>query len=90
MSWIFIGQESVSHWELEKVVSIKLYGIGHALSKTESDPTPKFLQDVNNVTVIVVSPLVALMQYQIEGLQKKGVTAIYLQDLCKANMTIDS
>ena len=49
----------------------------------------KFLQDVNNVTVIVVSPLVALMQYQAQGLQKKGVTAVYLQDLCKANMTIE-
>ena len=41
MPWIFVGQESVSHRELEKVVSIKLYGIGHALSKTELDPTPK-------------------------------------------------
>ena len=49
----------------------------------------KFLQDVNNVTVVVVSPLVALMQYQEEGLQKKGVTAVYLQDLCKTNMTIE-
>ena len=41
MSWIFLGHMSVSHWDLGKVVSIKLYGIGHALSKPELDATPK-------------------------------------------------
>ena len=41
MPWILIGHMSVSHWDLRKVVSIKLYGIGHALSKTELDATPK-------------------------------------------------
>ena len=41
MPWIFIGHVSVSHWDLGKVVSIKLYGIAHALSKTELDATPK-------------------------------------------------
>ena len=41
MLWIFISHMSVSHLDLGKVVSIKLYGIGHALSKTELDATPK-------------------------------------------------
>ena len=62
-------------------------GSGKSLT-FEIAPFPfKFLQDVNNVTVIFVSPLVIFMQYQAEGLQKKGVKAVYLQDLCKANMT---
>ena len=39
------------------------------------------LQNVSNASVIVVSPLVALMQYQAEGLQKKGVKAVYLQNV---------
>ena len=47
------------------------------------------LQNVNNASVIVVSPLVALMQYQAEGLQKKGVEAVYLQDLLKSNVTVE-
>ena len=32
-------------------------------------------------TVIVVSPLVALMQYQAAQLTKNGVRAVYLQDV---------
>ena len=32
-------------------------------------------------TVIVVSPLVALMQYQAAQLTKKGVRAVFLQDV---------
>ena len=32
-------------------------------------------------TVIVVSPLVALMQYQASQLTKKGVKAVYIQDV---------
>ena len=40
MLWIFIGHMSVSHWDLGKVVSVKLYEIGHALSITELDATP--------------------------------------------------
>ena len=42
----------------------------------------KFLSqnDMELSTVIVVSPLVALMQYQAAQLTKKGVRAVYLQD----------
>ena len=29
------------------------------------------------------------MQYQAEGLQKKGVKAVYLQDLLKSNVTVE-
>ena len=49
------------------------------------------MQGVNDATVIVVSPLVALMQYQAEGLRKKGVRAVYLQDLGTAgeNVTVE-
>ena len=36
--------------------------------------------------LLLFHPWWALMQYQAEGLQKKGVTAVYLQDLCKAKM----
>lgn len=32
-------------------------------------------------TVIVVSPLVALMRYQVEGLLKKNVRAVYLEEM---------
>ena len=41
MPGIFIGHMPVSHWDLGKLVSIKLYEIGHVLSKTELDATPK-------------------------------------------------
>ena len=42
----------------------------------------KFLSqnDMELSTVIVVSPLVALMQYQAAQLTKNGVRAVYLQD----------
>lgn len=45
------------------------------------------MQNVNDLSVNVVSTLLALMQYQAEGLQRKGVKAVYLQDLSKSNMT---
>ena len=43
----------------------------------------KFLSqnDMELSTVIVVSPLVALMQNQAAQLIKKGVRAVYLQDV---------
>ena len=43
----------------------------------------KFLSqnDMELSTVIVVSPLVALMQYQAAQLTKKGVNAVYLQNV---------
>lgn len=62
-------------------------GSGKSLTFEVAPFAFKFLQDVNDVSVIVVSPLVALMQYQAEGLQKKGVKAVYLQDLSKSNLT---
>ena len=43
----------------------------------------KFLSqnDMELSAVIVISPLVALMQYQAAQLTKKGVRAVYLQDV---------
>ena len=42
---------------------------------------------MNDVSVINASPLVTLMQFQAEGIYKKGVKAVYLQDLSKSNLT---
>ena len=41
---------------------------------------------MNDLSVNAVSQLVALMQYQADGLQK-GIKAVYLQVLLKSNVT---
>ena len=77
------NQEAVVKGYLEgrDVLFCSPTGSGKSLTFEIAPYAFKYLHGVTDATVIVVSPLVALMQYQAEGLQKKGVKAIYLQDL---------
>ena len=85
------NQEAVVKGYLEgrDVLFCSPTGSGKSLTFEVAPSAFKFLHNISDASVIVVSPLVALMQYQAEGLQKRGMKAVYLQDLKTANVTTD-